>query len=341
MVDPEIAAAAREREKQERRERKERRRREREARREARQRERERKRLILLQQQLQQQQQLANEEGEGPSSDAEDEVLFREAMSEVPVVGSPVPEYEVEEEEEEEDEEEARMRKKKRLLPVALPPADKGILMSPSYRSRDDYRPKAVKFADGVLPGEGTSPSGGEEIHSPPPPTPTTTTTATTTTATRKKEKKFRKKRKVKVKLIKLYTGDKDGSHSPPPPPGSPPPFTALKLYPGYTHYTFTAPSTAVIYTQPSPQQYAYNQVAAIPGGVVVANRGGATTPTNPPTGMFSYPGYVYTTLYSPSPSPAQPTSLQYILPAATAAAAAGAGGGGGGGGGGARRKEE
>ncbi|XP_063858088.1 uncharacterized protein LOC135099630 [Scylla paramamosain] len=110
------------------------RRREREARREARQRERERKRLILLQQQLQQQQQLVSEEGEGPSSDAEDEVLFREAMSEVPVVGSPVPEYEVEEEKEEEDEEEARIRKKKRLLPVALPPADKGILRSPSYR---------------------------------------------------------------------------------------------------------------------------------------------------------------------------------------------------------------
>ncbi|KAK8374382.1 hypothetical protein O3P69_012057 [Scylla paramamosain] len=77
---------------------------------------------------------LVSEEGEGPSSDAEDEVLFREAMSEVPVVGSPVPEYEVEEEKEEEDEEEARIRKKKRLLPVALPPADKGILRSPSYR---------------------------------------------------------------------------------------------------------------------------------------------------------------------------------------------------------------
>ncbi|KAK8373167.1 hypothetical protein O3P69_010973, partial [Scylla paramamosain] len=59
--------------------------REREARREARQRERERKRLILLQQQLQQQQQLVSEEGEGPSSDAEDEVLFREGHQ--PAVG--------------------------------------------------------------------------------------------------------------------------------------------------------------------------------------------------------------------------------------------------------------
>ncbi|KAG0729145.1 Glia maturation factor gamma [Chionoecetes opilio] len=119
-------------------------------------------------------------------------------MSETPVVGSPVPEYELagEDDEEEEEDEEARMRKKRRLLPISLPPADKGILMSPSYRSREDYRPKVVKFADGVLPGEGTSPSGGEEIHSPPPPTPTT--------AVRKKEKRFRKKRKVKVKVIKL-----------------------------------------------------------------------------------------------------------------------------------------
>lgn len=64
-------------------------------------------------------------------------------------------------------------------------------------RYRDDYQPKAVKFADGILPGEGTSPSGGEEIHSPPPPAADTT---------KKKEKKFRKKRKVKVKVIKLVS---------------------------------------------------------------------------------------------------------------------------------------
>lgn len=29
---------------------------------------------------------------------------------------------------------------------------------------------KTVKFADGIKPGEGTSPSGGEELPSPPPP---------------------------------------------------------------------------------------------------------------------------------------------------------------------------
>lgn len=31
------------------------------------------------------------------------------------------------------------------------------------------YDKKSVKFADGVQPGEGTSPSGGEELSSPPP----------------------------------------------------------------------------------------------------------------------------------------------------------------------------
>lgn len=29
---------------------------------------------------------------------------------------------------------------------------------------------KIVKFADGICPGEGTSPSGGEDLPSPPPP---------------------------------------------------------------------------------------------------------------------------------------------------------------------------
>lgn len=58
-------------------------------------------------------------------------------MSEVPVLESPVPDYEVagggEDEDEDEDDDEAK-RKKKRLQPVLLPPADKGILLSPSYR---------------------------------------------------------------------------------------------------------------------------------------------------------------------------------------------------------------
>lgn len=32
-----------------------------------------------------------------------------------------------------------------------------------------ESRRKSVKFSDGVMPGEGTSPSGGEELSSPPP----------------------------------------------------------------------------------------------------------------------------------------------------------------------------
>ncbi|KAG8212758.1 hypothetical protein J437_LFUL019698, partial [Ladona fulva] len=47
---------------------------------------------------------------------------------------------------------------------------------------------KSVMFADGVRPGDGTSPSAGEDLPSPPPPM-------------RKvpKEKRLRKKKKIKV----------------------------------------------------------------------------------------------------------------------------------------------
>lgn len=44
---------------------------------------------------------------------------------------------------------------------------------------------KSVKFADGIAPGEGTSPSAGEELSSPPPPR-------------LLKEKKYKKTRTVK-----------------------------------------------------------------------------------------------------------------------------------------------
>ena len=64
-------------------------------------------------------------------------------------------------------------------------------------RRRVDYQRKIVKFADGIMPGEGTSPSGGEEIHSPPPPV------ASEETAKKPKVKKLRKKKKMKVKAIK------------------------------------------------------------------------------------------------------------------------------------------
>ncbi|XP_068227043.1 microtubule-associated protein futsch-like isoform X2 [Palaemon carinicauda] len=306
-ADQEAKAAAKEKAREERRERKEIRRVEREKRREARQKDKsgsQGKRRRGGKDSF-------DGDEDNQNSDTEDEVLIREAIYEVPNIGSPVPEYEIIQEEDEEEDEAESLLKKKRRLPVPLPPAEKGILMSPSYRYREEYHPKAVKFADGILPGEGTSPSGGEEIHSPPPPG-----------GDKPKEKKLRKKRKVKVKVIKEYkVNDENEDAPPPPPPGSPPPLAALKLYPGYTHYSYTAPGTVVIYAQQPQQTYAYASgqtqgTMTVPGGMVIqqgtnsqqqaalGSLGGVT-----PGGVFRYPGYVYTTVYSAG------QQLQYVLP--------------------------
>lgn len=76
-----------------------------------------------------------------------------------------------------------------------------------------------------MRPGEGTSPSGGEELSSPPP--------------NIRKEKRFKKlkipkkskKKKIKVKVVKRVQNleaddddEEDNLPPPPPPPGSPPP---------------------------------------------------------------------------------------------------------------------
>lgn len=171
-----------------------------------------------------------------------------------------------------------------------------------------------MKFADGIRPGEGTSPSGGEEIHSPPPPG---------GAPTKPREKKLRKRRKVKVKIIKQYNVNNDDDDSPPPPPpGSPPPLAALKLYPGYTHYSYTAPGTVVIYAQQPPQAYAYASgqgqgAVTVPGGMVIQQGAANAQPQaalgnlgGVAPGVFRYPGYVYTTVYSAG------QQLQYVLPA-------------------------
>lgn len=82
--------------------------------------------------------------------------------------------------------------------------AGKSILVSSSMKSdslRIEKR-KVVQFADGVRPGEGTSPSGGEELSSPPP---------------RKKlpkEKRYKKtklhkknlKKKIKVRTFRVFS---------------------------------------------------------------------------------------------------------------------------------------
>ncbi|XP_015432769.1 PREDICTED: uncharacterized protein LOC107188895 isoform X2 [Dufourea novaeangliae] len=114
---------------------------------------------------------------------------------------------------------------------------------------------KSVQFADGIKPGEGTSPSGGEgDMPSPPPPTTVITRDGirevrrSSSRKSRKQEKRTRPpkaKKKVKVKIIKLKkprvtpltammmddSDELDDRSPPPPPPGSPPP---PHLWPSY-----------------------------------------------------------------------------------------------------------
>uniref|UniRef100_A0A6P7GVE1 Titin-like n=1 Tax=Diabrotica virgifera virgifera TaxID=50390 RepID=A0A6P7GVE1_DIAVI len=99
---------------------------------------------------------------------------------------------------------------------------NKSILVR-GIRSSKSKR-KVVQFADGVRPGEGTSPSAGEEL------------TASLSTKVLPKEKRYTKtkmrlkhnKKKVKVKIIKptdqTEESDEDNLPPPSPPPGSPPP---------------------------------------------------------------------------------------------------------------------
>ncbi|KAJ3644540.1 hypothetical protein Zmor_022265 [Zophobas morio] len=115
-------------------------------------------------------------------------------------------------------------------LPVQWPPVPVIVSATPNCRSilsqGGSKQRKSVQFADGVRPGEGTSPSGGEELSSPPP---------------RKlpKEKRYKKikipkkskKKKVRVKVVKKAPveeeeddDEEDNLPPPSPPPGSPPP---------------------------------------------------------------------------------------------------------------------
>ncbi|XP_072385083.1 uncharacterized protein [Diabrotica undecimpunctata] len=98
---------------------------------------------------------------------------------------------------------------------------NKSILVRGIRSSRS--KRKVVQFADGVRPGEGTSPSAGEELSSLSP-------------KVLPKEKRYTKtkmrlkhnKKKVKVKIIKPTDqneeNDEDNLPPPSPPPGSPPP---------------------------------------------------------------------------------------------------------------------
>lgn len=57
---------------------------------------------------------------------------------------------------------------------------------------------KSVRFADGIPPGEGTSPSGGEDLPSPPPPK------RKLPKEERYKKTKIRSRKKVKVSTVRL-----------------------------------------------------------------------------------------------------------------------------------------
>ncbi|XP_076164228.1 uncharacterized protein LOC143145078 isoform X3 [Ptiloglossa arizonensis] len=135
---------------------------------------------------------------------------------------------------------------------------------------------KSVQFADGIKPGEGTSPSGGEgDMPSPPPPSAMITRDGireirrSSSRKSRKQEKRTRPpkaKKKVKVKIIKLKkprvtpltammmddSDELDDRSPPPPPPGSPPP---PHLWPSYlsAYNSTTRPSEAQATTPTTP----------------------------------------------------------------------------------------
>ncbi|XP_046383800.1 serine-rich adhesin for platelets-like [Ischnura elegans] len=215
--------------------------------------------------------------------DPEEVALIQEAMSKAGGGG------------EEEDEEEfegqsvqvCRVKEKRKKPKVALntkvlPAATRGILIPPGLREKPSFssggtglnsgsqgQRKSVMFADGIRPGEGTSPSAGEDLPSPPPPV-------------RKvpKEKRLRKKKKIKVKIIRQIRmesteedeDEDDDASPPPPPPGSPPP--SLLLH----HHLSTAavghqsigevpiPNPAAHYPYPSaPTTHAFSQPPPTP----------------------------------------------------------------------------
>ncbi|XP_019889605.2 trichohyalin isoform X2 [Ooceraea biroi] len=151
-------------------------------------------------------------------------------------------------------------------------------LMNKTRRSK-----KSVQFADGIKPGEGTSPSGGEgDMPSPPPPTGISFREGLkdlrrdkiySSRKSRKQEKRARPpkaKKKVKVKIIKLKkprvtpltammmddSDEMDDRSPPPPPPGSPPP---PHLWPSY----LSAYNTAVRAVEQPPT--ATSTLASVP----------------------------------------------------------------------------
>ncbi|XP_074038324.1 LOW QUALITY PROTEIN: uncharacterized protein [Leptinotarsa decemlineata] len=113
---------------------------------------------------------------------------------------------------------------------------NKSILVLGHRKSVKLDRRKTVKFADGVRPGEGTSPSAGEELSS----SPRYRKLPKEKRYTKTKLKMKEKKKKIKVKIIKPPTETEESDEEdilppPSPPPGSPPPHVfppRLKTHP-------------------------------------------------------------------------------------------------------------
>ncbi|XP_049770362.1 uncharacterized protein LOC126109383 [Schistocerca cancellata] len=166
-----------------------------------------------------------------------------------------------------------------------LPPAGRGILVSPGFRDKPLKTAmadrKSVKFADGVQPGEGTSPSGGEDLPSPPPPP--------RKLPKEKRFKKKKKKKKVKVKIIRHLNVEEvveedddedDDSSPPPPPPGSPPPPPAYP-YPAYLAAGYAYPYAVVPGVEaPSAASVIGNADRTIAGGASAAVAPRTPSPT-------------------------------------------------------------
>ncbi|XP_049817797.1 titin isoform X2 [Aethina tumida] len=108
------------------------------------------------------------------------------------------------------------------VFPQKITTPGKSILLQEGEAGRRTTPRKSVHFADGVRPGEGTSPSAGEELSSPP-------LAATKLPKEKrfkkvKQTKKSKKKTKIKVKVTKRHDQVDEDLPPPPPPPGSPPP---------------------------------------------------------------------------------------------------------------------
>ncbi|CAH1984260.1 unnamed protein product [Acanthoscelides obtectus] len=139
---------------------------------------------------------------------------------------------------------------------VCSTPKDIGkSILSVGKREGKSTPQKVVSFADGIRPGEGTSPSAGEELSSPPPKKLPKEKRYTKTNIVEKNKKKKVKVKIIKKPLLPLLSSDgpdsdEDDNLPPPsPPPGSPPPH----IFP--PRVKVPAPNNLIPYATPTHMQ--------------------------------------------------------------------------------------